>query len=133
MFTTTEWPRFTDCDGLGHVSNTILPVWFEEARTPLFKICNPSLKLETWNLILKRVEYELFHQIWHNQKVTIETELEQIGTTSMVVTQRAYQNDHLVASGRTVLIFFDYNTQKPSPIPGTVRGQLEPHIAEPTP
>lgn len=47
-------PRFSELDGLGHINNTTLPIWFEHARTPLFEIFNPDLKLDGWNLILKK-------------------------------------------------------------------------------
>jgi acyl-CoA thioester hydrolase len=130
MFTTTIKPRFTDCDGLGHISHTALPVWFEEARTPLFHIFNPSLSLETWNLILKRIDIELHEQIWHGTDIIIETELEQLGNSSLIVIQRAYQDGRYVADGRTVLIHFDYEKQKPAAIPPAIREKLREHLAE---
>lgn len=121
-------PRFTDCDGLGHISNTTLPVWFEEARAPIFEVFNPSLKLSTWNLIIKRFEVELHHQIWHHLPVRIETGLERIGRSSMIVIQRAYQDEKCVADGRTVLIHFDYTAQQVVRIPDAIRTQLMPHV-----
>lgn len=130
MFERVLQPRFTDCDGLGHVSNTTLPVWFEEARSPLFEIFNPSLRLSSWNLIIKRFEIDLHHQIWHHAPVRIETEIVRIGTTSFVVVQRAYQDGKMVADGRTVLIHFDYTSQRPVPISEAVRAQLAPHVVE---
>lgn len=128
MFEHTLRPRFTDCDGLGHVSNTTLPVWFEEARAPIFKIFNPSLELSSWNLIIKKFEVELHHQIWHHLPVRIETEFERIGNTSMIVLQRAYQDGQMVADGRTVLIHFDYDAQQVVPIADDVRERLRPHV-----
>jgi|SRR5690625_1872047 len=128
MFKHTLQPRFTDCDGLGHISNTTLPVWFEEARAPIFKIFNPSLLLTRWNLIIKKFEIDLHHQIWHHQPVQIDTEFEHIGTSSMIVIQRAYQDGKLVADGRTVLIHFDYEAQTTVAIPQAIRAQLTPHL-----
>lgn len=128
MFKRTLQPRFTDCDGLGHISNTTLPVWFEEARAPIFKIFNPSLLLSSWNLIIKKFEVELHHQIWHHLPVQIDTEFEHIGRSSMIVIQRAYQDGKLVAEGRTVLIHFDYETQNTVAIPQAIRAQLTPHL-----
>ena len=29
-------PRFYETDGLGHINNTVIPKWFETARTPIF-------------------------------------------------------------------------------------------------
>ena len=51
MFTYTIQPRFSETDGMGHINNTVPPVWFEEARIGVFTIFNPSLTPFQWNLI----------------------------------------------------------------------------------
>lgn len=130
MFTFELEPRFVDCDGLGHISHTILPIWFEEARRPIFETFNPTLSLKTWNLILKQFQVEISHQIWHGSPVRIETVLEHLGNSSLVVVQRLFQSEKHVADGRTVLIHFDYGTQRPAPIPDGIRRQLEPHLVQ---
>ncbi|MHC1654043.1 hypothetical protein ACODUL_12265 [Stenotrophomonas maltophilia] len=33
----TVFPRFSEVDVLGHVTNTALPVWFEEGRQAIFR------------------------------------------------------------------------------------------------
>ena len=43
MFKTMITPRMGDTDAMRHITNTALPVWFEIARTELFKIFNPKL------------------------------------------------------------------------------------------
>jgi acyl-CoA thioester hydrolase len=123
-------PRFSETDGLGHINNSALPVWLEEARTDLFRIFNPSLSLKTWNLILKKYEVDFIAQIWREQQVTIETEIEHLGNTSLVVMQRVYQSGALVATGRTVLVHFDYAANCPAPIPESIRQQLHSHRAD---
>lgn len=123
-------PRFTDCDGLGHVSHSVVPVWLEEARRPIFETFNPSLSLDDWNLILKRFEVELHAQIWHGRPITVETEIEKLGNSSLVVVQRVFQDGKHVADGRTVLVHFDYGAQTPAPIPDNVRRSLKQHLAD---
>ncbi len=58
MFTFQLTPRYSETDALGHITNTALPVWFEEARAPIFEIFMPGLGLEDWNL---RV---ILYQVW---------------------------------------------------------------------
>ncbi|MBI1317361.1 MAG: acyl-CoA thioesterase [Candidatus Hydrogenedens sp.] len=130
MFHFTVQPRFSETDGLGHINNTVLPVWFEEARTDLFRIFNPSLAMSSWNLILKRFDVEFVAQIWREYPVEIETVIEKIGTTSLTVVQRALQRSEPVAVGRTWLVYFDYQTHKPAPIPDDIREKLLPHLTE---
>ena len=43
-------PRFCETDALGHINNTVIPVWFEAAREPIFEIVNPGQDLTKWNI-----------------------------------------------------------------------------------
>lgn len=129
MFRTEIQPRFCETDALGHINNAVLPTWFEEGRIGIFRIFNPSLALDSWNLILKRYEIDFIAQIWQHYPVTIETEIERIGNSSVVVFQRAIQQGVVVATGRTVQVHFDYAAQKTAPIPSAIREQLEAHLA----
>ena len=64
MFRMTVTPGFSDTDALGHINNAKLPVWFENARTPIFKIFNPQLSLDAWPLILAKIEVNFLAQIY---------------------------------------------------------------------
>ena len=120
-------PRFSETDGLGHINNSVLPVWLEEARTGIFRIFNPSLDFEDWNLILKKYEIEFIAQISRDPEVEIESGIAHVGNTSVVVAQTVMQAGKPVARGTTVLVHFDYKAGKPSPIPPRVREMLEAH------
>ncbi len=130
MFKYKIEPRLSETDGLGHINNTVLPVWFEEARKDLFRIFNPSLEVKTWNLILKRFEVEIVNQINHTSPVTIITYIEKIGEKSLIVQQEASQDNIKVASGKTVLIHFDYSTNTASEIPKEIRDRLNKHLVQ---
>ena len=127
MFTLEIHPRFSDTDALGHISNTSLPVWFEQGRTPIFEIFHPSLDVKTWPLILARLEIDLLAQSYWHLPVEIRTGIGKIGNSSCHVVQEASQNGTRVARGVAVLIHFDYSTERSVPIPESVRRQLECH------
>ncbi|MBI43929.1 thioesterase family protein [Marinobacter lutaoensis] len=127
MFTLEIHPRFSDTDALGHISNTSLPVWFEQGRTPIFEIFHPSLDVKTWPLILARLEIDLLAQSYWHLPVEIRTGIGKIGNSSCHVVQEAWQNGTRVARGVAVLIHFDYSTERSVPIPESVRRQLECH------
>ena len=55
MFSESFSPRFTDTDALGHINNTLVPIWFEGARDPIFKIFTPILDVTNWQLILAKI------------------------------------------------------------------------------
>ena len=127
MFQLTIKPRFCETDALGHINHAVLPTWFEEGRIEIFRIFNPSLAVDSWNLILKHLEIDFSAQIWQSHPVDIETGIEKIGTTSLIVAQRAIQQQTVCATGRVVLVHFDYEFQKAAPIPQDIREQLEAH------
>lgn len=127
MFYLEIQPRFSDTDALGHISNTSLPVWFEQARTPVFEIFHPSLDVKTWPLIIARMEIDLMAQSYWHMPVQIRTGIGKIGNSSFHVIQEAFQNDKQIARGVAVLIHFDYDTEKSLPIPDDIRTRLAEH------
>ncbi|MBB5322387.1 acyl-CoA thioesterase [Marinobacter oulmenensis] len=131
MFSLEIEPRFSDTDALGHISNTSLPVWFEQGRTPIFRMFHPSLEVGTWPLIIARLEVDLMAQSYWHMPVEIRTGVGKIGNTSFHVIQEAWQNGKQIARGKCVLIHFDYEQEKSLPIPSEVRSKLEEHqVAE---
>jgi acyl-CoA thioester hydrolase len=128
MFHLELEPRFSDTDALGHISNTTLPVWFEQARTPVFRIFHPTLEAETWPLIIARLEIDLMAQSYWHIPVKIKTGIGKIGNSSFHVIQEAWQGDKQIARGVAVLIHFDYETEKALPIPDGIRAKLSEHL-----
>jgi len=117
-------PRFSETDALGHISNTTLPVWFEAGREELFRRIHPAMTLEEWPLILARYEVDLKSQMFLGHDVTIKTAVEKLGTSSLRVYQEAWQQDRLAATGRTVLVNFDYSSQRSRPFIDSIRARL---------
>lgn len=127
MFELELEPRFSDTDALGHISNTALPVWFEQARTPVFQIFHPSLDAKDWRLILARVEIDLLAQSYWAKTVRITSGIGRIGNSSFQVVQEAFQEGQKIARGVAVLIHFDYAAGKAVPIPDAIRETLAQH------
>lgn len=130
MFYFELQPRFSDTDALGHISNTTLPVWFEQAREPLFRIFHPTLDVKTWPLIIARVEVDFVAQSFWHLPVEIRTGIGRVGNSSFQAVQEAWQDGKLIARGKAVLIQFDYKTEKAVPISEEIRSQLAKHTVE---
>ncbi len=128
MFTYTITPRVADTDALGHINNTVLPCWFEEARTPLFRILNPTMDFEKWNLIMARMEVDFVSQIFFHSPVEIKTWIGRMGNSSFDVIQELWQNDVLCGKSKAVIVHFDFKNQKSVPIVGQMRNDLEAHL-----
>ncbi|HDS1532781.1 TPA: acyl-CoA thioesterase [Stenotrophomonas maltophilia] len=106
----TILPRFSEVDVLGHVTNTALPVWFEEGRQEIFRHFSREASMRDLALILRRYEIDFLRQIQGGHEVRIETRIESIGRSSLSIVQQAFQFEALVASGHCVMVHFDYTT-----------------------
>ena len=128
MFTQHLIPRFSETDALGHINNTVIPNWFESARIDVFRLFNEELDLTNWNLIIANLSVDFKKQIYYGFDVDILTSIERIGNSSFVVYQEAVQQNEICASGRVTMVYFNFQTQRPEPIPSAIREHLEKHL-----
>lgn len=128
MFTEKLKPRFSDTDALGHINNTIMPVWFEGGREPIFKLFMPDLNLKNWQLIIAKIEVSYHGQLFYGQEVEMRTFISRIGGASFDVYQEIWQQDKKCASGTASMVYFDYQTQTSKQISAAIRAELSKHL-----
>lgn len=130
MFSINVSPRFGDIDGLGHVNNTVLPVWFETGRNSIFRLFSPDLDLspDVWHLILVRTEFDFLNQMYFRSDVEIRTYITKIGNSSFTVGHEAWQEGELKVKGQAVLVYYDFKLQKSVPLPDSIREMLKTHM-----
>ena len=126
MLSLTVTPRFAETDALGHINNTVLPVWFEQGRHSIFSAVHPSMSVDDWPLILAKMSVDFVAQIFFGEDVVIRTGIEKIGNSSMVVKHEAWQREQLVARGDAIMVYFDYQTNQSATIPPDIRERLAP-------
>ncbi|WAH38073.1 acyl-CoA thioesterase [Alicyclobacillus dauci] len=132
MFTRNLQVRFSECDGLGHVNNATYFNYMEDARIEVFRMFNPSLSLDKWNLIVASARCDFLAQVTYADHLTVYTWVSHIGNSSFTLDHAiANEQGTWVARGQAALIAFDYTTQKASPITPEVRAQLASHGAAP--
>lgn len=130
MFSEVITPRFSDTDALGHINNTMVPIWFEGARNPVFRIFSPELSAQGWPLILAKIEVEFHLQMYYQHKIEIRTYIGRVGRSSFTAYQEVWQQGKKCASGTAVMVHFDYQTQKSSAITEQIKDRLEQHLFE---
>lgn len=130
MFSRIFQPRFNDTDALGHINNASYVTWFETSRRPIFEMFIPDLDPKRWNLILAKIEVNFIKQGLYQAETEVKTYVASLGNSSFQLAHEVYQNEELVAKGVDVLVHFDYQTQKSSPIPSNIREILEKHIKD---
>jgi len=131
MFSIQINPRFCDTDAMGHINNTVLPVWFLEGRESILRIFNPSLSTEEVSLVLAKIEIEYLGETFFGKPVEIRTYVLRIGTSSVLVGQEAWQEEQLKATGTATMVNFDKHSRKSVPIPADIKKRLEEHLLEP--
>jgi len=87
-----------------------------------------ELNPHIWNLIMVHTEFDYLNQIYYGFEVEIRTYIEIIGNTSFTVYQEAWQKGKLRATGRAVLVDFDFNKQEKVEIPEDIKRELEKHL-----
>lgn len=128
MFSEVITTRFSDTDALGHINNTMVPVWFEGARDPVFKWFMPELNLQEWRLILAKIEVNFHAQIYYGKEIELRTYIGRIGGSSFDVYQELWQNNIKCASGNAVMVHFCYENQRSQKIPVDVENEMKKHL-----
>ncbi|MBE0364886.1 acyl-CoA thioester hydrolase [Pseudoalteromonas ulvae UL12] len=128
MFIEKIAPRFSETDVLGHINNTVLPVWFEAARVPIFKFFTPNLDPHQWRLIVAKIEVTFKGELFYGQEVEIKTMIEKIGSSSFVILQQAWQHGQCCAEGKTVMVRYDFSQKSAQALNEQERSALADHL-----
>ena len=128
MFIETIQPRLSEMNPAGHIGYVVLPVWFEQANEQIHRLFIPKLGKEKWSLIVVKFELECLAEIFHDNKVTIETRVQKIGNSSFSISQALRKDGKTAAKAKTKMVYFDYQKKKSLAIPKALRQLLVGHI-----
>ncbi|GLX83080.1 acyl-CoA thioesterase [Thalassotalea eurytherma] len=128
MFKESFSPRFSDTDALGHINNTLVPIWFEAARKPIFELFIPDLDPKKWNLILANIDVSFKAQMYFGHEMEVRTCIQHVGNSSFKVYQELWQQNQCCASGAATMVHYDYSQQKSATIPQPIKEALSAHL-----
>lgn len=117
-------PRSNETNATGHIDHTVIPVWFELARTPIYQVFNPDMSFATWNTVIRKVGIDFLGQVFHDRETEVRTCISDIKNSSLQVEQELWQAGNLVAKATTVLVYYDYKNRQKQSIPEAIREQL---------
>jgi acyl-CoA thioester hydrolase len=115
--------RFRDIDAFGHVNNAAFVTYLEQAR---IRYLIDNLHVETPQhlpLILAALQVDFRAPILFGQEVEIGTRVDWVGNTSFSLSHRMTAGtgpdagDRLAAEATTVLVAYDYATERPIRVP----------------
>ncbi|MCM3764682.1 MULTISPECIES: thioesterase family protein [Bacillaceae] len=127
MYSTIIEPRVSETDGVGHINNTTIPIWFEAGRNPLFKLFTPDDSFQNWKMIILKMNVEYVAQIYFGKNVEIRTWVNKIGNSSLELYEEIHQEGRLCAKGTALYVNFNLQTQKSERIPDHIRQELQQH------
>jgi acyl-CoA thioester hydrolase len=105
------WVRvtFSDLDALGHVNNAVYATYFESARIAYYQDLT-GMTLEELNIILAEITISYKAPAFFDQWLAIGVKIESIGAKSFTMSYTAVRasDEALIATGRSVQVFYDY-------------------------
>lgn len=115
--------RWGDMDALGHVNNAMFFTYDESVRLAYFsELMKGDAKF--WNeygLILAHIEADFLSQLKPPATLDLGFRIAKVGRTSLQTEAGMFLGDQLIAITRGVVVWFDYRTSTPLPVPDDVR------------
>jgi acyl-CoA thioester hydrolase len=121
--------QWGDQDAFGHVNNVVYFRWFESARVEYLNRAGLSSLMAGSGTgpILASIQCDYRRQLNYPDTLHVSASITSIGRTSMRMSHLAYSvsQQAVVAEGNSVIVCFDYASQRPTPVPADVRGKIE--------
>lgn len=113
---------FRDLDAFGHVNNAVFFTYFEWARTKMWLELTHGSEATDISFIVVRAECDFRHQI-ALEPIEIGVRIGEMRTSSFDTTYeiRKGNDGQLAATGRVVVVLFDWKTQSKVPIGDELR------------
>lgn len=129
--TTQIQQRFADADTLGHINNIHLQEYFDLGKMELYHtLLGDRIDWRGINLVLVSIKTDMMRQTRLGDPIVVESRVESLGNKSMTVHQRLLNtaDGGVNAECRTVVVCFDYATQRAIPYPDEWRKLIEAAI-----
>jgi acyl-CoA thioester hydrolase len=132
--------RFADADAMGHVNNAVYLTYAEAARIAWWSdVTGEPIIREgdrSEGLILAELEIAFRAPVFFGEVVTVETRATRIGRTSLALEHRLTAGPidgpvRLVGTIRSVIVRYDYETERPTPWRPDVVARIESHEGRP--
>lgn len=123
--------QWGDMDAFGHVNNTVHIRWYESARIAYLDELEPGGMMSAAGKglgpILASITCHYRKQVDFPDTVHIGARITRIGRSSMTMEHRVFSDagQWVCADGDSVIVVFDYATQRPVRVPDEIRAAIE--------
>ena len=125
--------RWGDMDAYGHVNNVNFLRYLESGRVDYaHKVYGRSIEAGEQSIVLADTQCSFRRQLHYPADVVVLTRTARIGRTSMTMEQCIVQDeDLLVAASRSVLVWFDFPSQRPAVVPDELKARIAAYETTP--
>ena len=118
--------RFRDCDAMGHVNHAVYLTYFEQGRLTCWRELTGAPSPHT-RVIIARAECDYRAPAHFGDELEVRVNVGDIGRSSFTLVYEIVQagSDRLIASGKTVMVSYDYEKGAPMPLPDATRSLLD--------
>ena len=118
--------RLGDLDPFGHVNNAVVASYVEQGRVLYLRdVLGTGVDPVSMPFILAMLKLDYVAQIVFSDKVEVGTRVDWIGRTSIGMSHRVTGREaRELARSESVLVRFDYDTDKPMPVPDEWRAAM---------
>jgi acyl-CoA thioester hydrolase len=118
-FSTNLEVRWRDVDALGHVNNAVFFTYLEQARVHYLRELGFALDNPTdVGIIIAEASCRFKSPLRLREQVTVRARVSELRRSSFTLEYRIEGGDgRLAATARTVQVCFDYDEERPIPIP----------------
>ena len=121
--------QWGDQDAFGHVNNVTHIRWYESGRVAYLEQIGMEYMIspEGKGLILAAINCNYLQQINFPDTVHIGSRVTRVGNSSIIIGHAVYseRNGGVAADGESVVVMFDYATNKPRRVPDDLRAAIE--------
>jgi acyl-CoA thioester hydrolase len=125
--------RWGDMDALGHLNNTYYFRYLEQIRLDWLESLGYTLDRCGEGPVLARTACTFRRELTYPGTLEITIELEKIGRSSVTFYHRFFRQEDtqtVYAYADVTLVWVNYQTGQPVPVPAAIRATLESHLAQ---
>lgn len=120
--------RYAECDRMGFVHHSVYPLYFEEARTEALREMGVVYKdLEDSGVImpLRNMQFEFKKPARYDELLRVETRIAEMPVVRCPLSYEIFnEQNELLCTGSTELIFVDKNSMRPRAIPEDIKNKF---------
>jgi acyl-CoA thioester hydrolase len=118
--------RFRDCDAMGHVNNAVYFTYLEQCRLTFWRELTGAPTPLT-RLIIARAECDYRAPAHFGDELEVRLKVGEVGRSSFSLEYEIVHmaDDRLIATGKTVMVSYDYEAGKSMELPDATRQLLQ--------